>query len=250
MDKFSRLCIFSSTRYDNDIVSNTRYPLFFKLLDNCTHLWIDIFFVDSSTNASFLNQIENYTFTKIITVSDNGVTLWEKRRLALKESMNCDWKDIFMYIEPEKFSLISESFLSQAISIIEKWYDCVIPHRTELFNWKDCFASKIELLALDLVNNNILKSNIEYDFRFWPKIFNKKICTLFLEYNKDRNHIDKWDSIIMPFMQALAYWYKVESLNVDYSYTDEELNLEDLKDLQVKRIDQFECIMKEILKNY
>ena len=250
MNNIWKLCIFTSTKYDDDIVSNIRYPLFLKLLDNCTQLWIDIVFVDSSTNVSFLNQIGNYTFTKKITVSDNSLTLWEKRRFALKEAMNCNWKDVFMYIEPEKFSLINESFLSQAISIIEKWYDCVIPHRIELFNWKDCFASKIEWLALDLVNKSFLKSNIEYDFRFWPKMFNMNICKLFLDYNHDWNYVDKWDSIIIPFIQAVVQWYKIESLDVDYCYTDEELNLEDWKDLQFKRIDQFECIMKENLKIY
>lgn len=250
MNNFSWFCIFTSTKYDNDFISNIRYPLFLKLLDNCHQLWIDIVFVDSSTNDSFLNQIKNYTFTKMITVSDNGVTLWEKRRLALKETMNSNWKDIFMYIEPEKFSLINESFLSQAISIIEKWYDCVIPHRIKLFNWKDCFASKIEWLAIDLVNYNILKSSTEYDFRFWPKIFNKNMCKLFLKYNRDWNHTDRWDSIIIPFIQAVVQWYKINSLGVDYCYTDEELNLEHWRELQIKRIDQFECIMKEILKIY
>ena len=247
-NKFDKICIFTTTKYDNDDIWNVRYPLFFKLLKNCEDLWIDIIDVDDSSNSDFLGNLPNYKSFNFY--NDCWYkSLWEKRRASLKYAMELNGKEYFLWTEPEKFWLIKESIINNFLNLSDNWVDLVIPNRTLLFNGTGCMAAQTELIANDFCNEQ-LKSEVFYDFWFWPKFFSRKFCNIFLEYNKNGDRMDAQDSVVIPFINAIYNWVAAKSFDMDYKYTEWEILLEYTRPLIEKRLFLFDKILMEVLKSF
>lgn len=246
-NKFDKICIFTTTKYDNDDIWNVRYPLFLELLKNCETLWIDIVDIDESSNSDFLDNIPNYKSLKFFD-GRRYKSLWEKRRASLRYAMELSGKEYFLWTEPEKFWIIKESIIDNFLDLCSIWAELVIPNRSSLFNWIDCIAAQTEAIMNKFVCNNILNSDSFIDFLFWPKFFWKDMANLFLDYNKDLDMMDMQDSIVIPFINAISDWIIAKSFDIDYEYTKWEISLEQSKPLIIKRLFLFDKIMSEVLK--
>jgi len=245
-NKFDKICIFTTTKYDNDDIWNIRYPLFFKLLKNCEDLWIDIVDIDDSSNSNFLSKISDFKSIKFNS-DESYSSLWEKRRAALKYAMEIWNKEYFLWTEPEKFGLIKESVMNKFLHLCANWVNLVVPNRKLLFNWIDCMAAQTEFIANKFCNEQ-LNSDSFFDLWFWPKFFSKNICSYFLEYNQHSDKMDAQDSVVIPFINAISKWVTAKSFEVDYKYTEWEILLEKTKPLIEKRLFLFDKILMEVLK--
>lgn len=247
-NKFDKICIFTTTKYDNDDIWNVRYPLFLKLLENCEKLWIDIVNIDESSNSDFCDNIPDYISLKFF----DGrwyKSLWEKRRASLRYAMEFSGKEYFLWTKPEKFWLIKESIINNFLDLSNRWADLVIPNRTLLFNGTDCMAAQTEFIANKFCNEQ-LKSDSFFDFWFWPKFFSRNFCNIFLEYNKNCDRMDAQDSVVIPFINAIYNWVVAKSFDIEYKYTEREILLEYTKPLIEKRLFLFDKTLMEVLKSF
>ncbi len=252
--------VFTSTQYWEDEISNIRLELFFKTLDRLLLLWIKITIADSSTNQNFINRLKEYENLwnwKIFVLYWCNESMWEKRRRCLKEWIE-HFKNTKYYIwtEPEKYDLFSNTNISKIINPILRWKaDLVVPKRNkkwqmpEFFDWiEQRWMNRANKLIKK--NNYKWKSNEELDLWFWPKIFNNKWINYYLGYNIDWNQIDLWDQHIIPTMQAVKdQVLRIMSVPINYTYDQKEIELES-KLLKEKRLQQYKKIKKSITDNF
>jgi hypothetical protein len=93
-----------------------------------------------------------------------------------------------------------------------------------------------------------MKSKMEYDLRFWPKMFDRKWAEYFLQYNKDNSRADTRDSHINPVIKAYKEGLEIKSVDVEYNYDESEINIEVTRELREKRLEQYRSLLAELLK--
>lgn len=137
-----------------------------------------------------------------------------------------------IWTEPEKHTLIPELYKTVE-PVFRKEADLVIPQRISLASYpkEQEYAERIGNLTFYYLTGH------ELDLWFGPRVTNQRALQHFLEYKGDYG--DRWDSIFIPILRAVAADLKVISIEVNYTHPAEQTNEEsgDISFL-VKRIEQ------------
>src|SRR3989344_4598190 len=165
------------------------------------------------------------------------------RRQVIQISLESS-KDVILWMEIEKVGIIK--YLSElAKPIILGEADMVIPKRKSLKSYP-----KTQQYAEPL--GNLLWKTLtgeELDVWFGPKLFNQETSQYFLNYSGEYG--DKWDSIMMPVMDALYGGKKVISYVIDYEHPKKQTKVEEGNlELDLKRIEQLSTLANPLIKHW
>jgi glycosyltransferase involved in cell wall biosynthesis len=160
------------------------------------------------------------------------------RRQALTRAGEIAGPDgIVVWMEPEKLGFVDQIYAA-VHPIIRGEADLVVPARRSLASYppEQQHAEQIGDLAFEYL------TGIKLDPWFGPRVMNQAALTHFLNY--DGKYGDKWDSIFVPVLRAVAVGLRVVSVEVDYTHPAEQTKAEtgDI-DMLIKRIDQLENLV-------
>lgn len=256
-EPFSDLTIFTTTFYRGDEASQLRAELTLGTLANAQKLGIKCVVVDGGSNSEFLEKLKNFNNVTIVE-EDPAWGMGGGRRAGLREAIEhatpyCLW------FEPEKTNLITRECLEPMIKPLrEGKVDIVVPKRTEegmagLPKIQKWFEERANRRATRIMygispgdTTKIKKGgDEEIDFWFGPKAFNPRGAKFFLSYQA--KGVDKWDSIIVPVINAHKAGLIIASIGVPYTYDERQKNSEEgSRAMKQKRLDQYRQILSEM----
>lgn len=241
-EKFPDLTIFTTTYYGADETSNFREKMAENFLANTAALNIKCIVIDGGSNQNFLKKIE---FFKNVQIEiDPTLKTGESRRRALEVARNkCD-TPYFLWTEPEKTNLITEESINKMIGLLRDGQaDIVVPKRRskdslpKLQAWTESRAAKRTAKIMGA------QAEEELDLWFGPKMFNRESAKYFLDY---QGKLDKWDSIIVPVINAYKDGKRVSSVIIDYVHPPEQTAGETAdREIKKKRVEQYVKILAE-----
>ncbi len=159
------------------------------------------------------------------------------RRQAIEEAFKTN-KEIIIWIEPEKYTFIKE--IKKCVeSIINHEADMVIPKRKSLATYP-LAQQYVEPFA-----NLMWKDVTGLDLDIWSgfKVFKRTLSKYFLDYNGEYG--DKWESIVIPVIDAIANGERVVGVEIDYVHPIEQTKSEEGNfDFHRKRIEQLNNFLK------
>jgi len=241
--KFSDLTIITSTFYGPDHVAQMRQKLAEKFLENCYNLNINCVVVDGGSNQAFIDKIKSLeNVTLVIKLS---ATMGESRREALRLAMEKYGTPYYLWAEPEKNSLIEDTFLeSMIVNLREGLVDIIVPERATLDSYPEQQAwleKRANKRATKIMNPALGKS---LDLWFGPKMFNQAGAKYFTEYKTD---LDKWDWAVGPVINAYKDGLRVMPVEVDYQVDASQKETEESdKVTKKKRLKQYVSTLQEL----
>lgn len=259
-EKFSDLIIFTTTCYGTDRTSEIRSNLASQFFQNAKKLGIRCVVLDGSiNNPQFRQQLKQLDNVDLLLEEDilkqektTSLTMGEGRRLALKSALE-KYQNVpyFLWSEPEKNDLIKPENIAKMINQLrEKQADIVIPARqTKAFQTLPKFQAWSEQRAnkrtTQLIRND---QNESVDLWFGPKMFSRNIAQYFLDY---KGKLDKWDAVMVPFIQAFQDGKIISSVNVNFQYDQSQLeNEQGSRSFKKKRVDQYGELLAAIGEGY
>lgn len=246
--KFDNLVVFTSTMYGTDPASNVRVRLALQFLERAKELGIKVVVVEGgSTNQEFLQEVTSARFPNLELVRSQTSAMGPKRREGLKTAMEkFPNASCFLYTEPEKPDLISASNIENMMEALEKGADIVVPERKGGLRNYPRLQTWMENRANKRVNKLTRPGTEKVDMWFGPKMFNRNGALEFLEYNKDGDKLDLWDSVHVPVITADKKDKKIASVPVDFTYPEEQRAMEEgNKEFDKKRLEQYKKILAE-----
>jgi hypothetical protein len=244
---FPDLVIFNSTLYKDDKISKIRQELALNFFENARKLGIKCVVVDGGSNKEFLEKLKS--FANVTLKIDPSLGMGESRREALRMAMEKFKNPYFLYADPEKYDLIKEKTISLMISQLrESKADIIVPKRTSMKSAPTKLQAWIEKRANNRarkIMNEGKEKKIEEELDLWfgPKMFNQDGAKYFQEYS---GTLDKWDSIIVPVVNAYRDGKNIRSVNIDYQYDPSEKKGEEgSREMAEKRLKQYREILAE-----
>lgn len=243
---FQDLVLFTTTLYGTDPISKVREKLALKLFENAAELGVRCIVVDGGSNQSFLEKLRQ--FDSVETLIETTLKMGEGRRQALKQALAHQDANYFLWVEPEKDSLVNKDSLGSMIKgLRQNQVDIVVPRRISkksMPKFQAWIESRANKRAGRLLPSDINEPDQELDLWFGPKMFNRDGARFFAEY---QGNLDKWDSVIKPVLEAAQAGKRISSVEVDYDYDlsqseSEETNVE----IKRKRLDQYTKILTEL----
>lgn len=131
------------------------------------------------------------------------------RRQAIAEAFKLAQTEVVVWLEPEKFNLIS--YLNDIVRpIAQNRADLVVPGRKDMSSYprEQEHAERLGNLIFYYLTRRKL------DVWFGPRAMNRRAADYFLAYESDYG--DKWDSIFIPLLRAIKNDLKVEGVIVNY----------------------------------
>lgn len=241
---FNDLVVFTTTLYGTDRQSEVRQKLAQRLFENCEQLGMACVVVDGGSNQRFIEKASSLKHLKFAVNPQLG--MGQSRREALRIAMeNFPRADFFLWLEPEKDSLVSQESLNAMLADLRTGQaDIVVPKRKSkatlpaLQSWIETRANRRA--------GNLFDPKLEEELDLWfgPKVFNRKGAEYFIKY---QSSLDKWDSIIKPVIQAYQDGAIIKSVEVDYNYHPRQSQMEeDDRMIKMKRLMQYRQILSEI----
>ncbi len=208
-----------------------------RLAENSIRIGVDsgyfMIVVDGGSSDELLTKFEKYG-AEVYSVSLE--TMGASRRKAINKAYNTG-REIIAWTEPEKENYI-KNIVDTARPILGGSADFVIPKRKSMKSYPlsqqhtetFCNAFCKDLTGLDL------------DFCFGPRTWNREVSHYFLEY--DGLYGDKWDSIFIPIIHAIANKKKVIGVDVEYNHPSKQTKIEE-HDLSFykKRLEQLDNVI-------
>lgn len=194
--------------------------------------------VDGGSSDEFLKEISSYGL-EVHLHHEPKMGLGESRRHAISMAMKLG-RYAIAWVEPEKADYI-RSIADTVRPIDEGAADMVVPRRTSL----DSYPTTQQ--HAEKLGNFFWKDLTGHDLDMWfgPRTFRRDIAAYFTDYNGEYG--DKWDSIFIPVMNAIADGKKVASVNVDYTHPAEQTAFEDHRlDFHWKRIQQLQNLLPSL----
>ncbi|MEK6933397.1 MAG: glycosyltransferase [Nanoarchaeota archaeon] len=232
--KKEKVIIATSTLYraDNE-TDKIRAKLALEMIKKAKKEGYEIIVVDAGSPKKIRNEFEK---AGAIVIPDRSETMGASRREAFREAFNRG-AEIIIWMEPEKHDYIRN--IEKSIKpIMENKAEMVIPNRKS-FNSYPKAQQYIEPFA-NLFWKELTKADL--DMWFGVRIFKRSLAHYFLEYRGEYG--DKWDSLFIPIINALADGRKIESVKIDYVHDNRQTkNEEHSLDFYKKRIDQLNLLM-------
>ena len=229
-----KVVIATSTLYRaNNKTDIIRSDLALKTIKKARKEGYEIIVVDA---GSPLNLRDKFEKAGAIVIEDKSNTMGASRREAFREAYDRG-AEIIIWMEPEKHDYIRN--IEKSIKpIIENKAEMVIPKRKS-FNSYPKAQQYIEPFA-NLFWKELTKADL--DVWFGVRIFKRELAHYFLEYRGEYG--DKWDSLFIPIINALADGIIIKSVEINYRHDSiqtksEEHSLEFYK----KRIEQLNLLM-------
>ena len=158
------------------------------------------------------------------------------RRQAIKEAYNTE-KKVIAWTEPEKEDYI-QKIADTACPILDGSADLVIPRRKSMQSYP-LVQQHTEAFCNDFCRE---LTGFDLDFCFGPRTWHRNMSHYFLDYSG--NYGDKWDSLFIPVVHAIADGKKVIGVKIEYNHPIEQTKVEE-HDLffYKKRLEQLENVM-------
>lgn len=254
-EQFKDLAVYTSTLYKEDPVSKVRAPLAIKFLENARDLGIRCVVTDSGSNQEFLDKLSGMENVTVVDDSEKKASMGESRRSALDKAEHLDGTEFFLYADPEKDDLITKENINEMLEMLRNdEADIVVPQRKSLESyppfqaWVEKRANKRATeLAEGYSESN--QDSKPLDLWFGPKMMNRKGAKFFENYNDAKDKLDKWDSIIVPVIEAHNAGLRIGTVEVDYdvdtTQRDSEVNDPTVaKPMLKKRVEQYIKILE------
>lgn len=164
-----------------------------------------------------------------------------RRQAMALAAANCQPGGVVVWMEPEKLDFVR--WIKQAAEpILLGQADLVLPKRKSLHTYP------LEQQLAEQLGNLTVESLLgqEFDFWFGPRLWSPQALHHMLDYAKpgSRDYGDKWDSIMIPCLRAMADGLRVVSVEVGYEHPPEQTQEEEGDvELIAKRIAQLHNIV-------
>lgn len=260
-EQFKDLAIYTSTLYKEDPISRVRAPLAIKFLENARRLGIKCVVTDSGSNNEFLEAVGQMENVTLVDDSHVKASMGESRRSALEKASSLEGVEFFLYADPEKDDLITQQNICNMLQILRNnEADIVVPQRKSLESYPP-FQAWIEKRANKRATKLAKGYNESHevakhlDLWFGPKMMNLAGSKFFENYNRDKGKLDKWDSIIVPVIEAHNAGLRIGTVEVDYEVDttrrDSEVSHPEIaKSMSRKRLEQYVKILEAVGDEY
>lgn len=256
-EELKNLIIYTGVYYTKSALYDARSQIWFKTFDNAQKLGIKVIVRnDGGLLPEMLERIKAYENITIVEKDPSKKnTLGSGRREALQKAIEVAKKEgiekpVFLWTEPEKDDLITETNLAPLVAEINAGANMVIPERGEkAWNQLPKQQRWLEQRAEKRVQEKIMKSDERLDLWFGPKALDLAGADYFLAYNSNEDKTDLWDSLMVPVLEAKKDGLKVKSVSLDFSY-DESQTAKGAEakqeEIPTKRMEQYSQILKEL----
>src|SRR3989344_3283074 len=257
-EELKNLIIYTGIYYQDNETYRTRSKIWFQTFDNAQKLGVRVVVRnDGGLPESILERIRAYSNITIVEKTTPN-TLGGGRREALQRAIEIAYKKnienpVFLWTEPEKDNLITEETLLKMISEIRNGTHITVAEREEkAWNQLPELQRWIEKRANERANKiakRVAGSEVELDWWFAPKAFDRIGANYFLKYNSQKDRLDLWDAIMFPIVDAMRDGIKVKGVSIDFLYNQSQIDNESdesNKEIKIKRIEQYAQILKEL----
>lgn len=235
------ITLVTSTKYDllSD-VSKTRAKLALRTITQAIDFGFEVIVVDSGSSKKFKSKLDA---TGALVEHKKNLSMGAARRagflLASKKR-----SEIVTWLEPEKTSFVSQ-ILNTAKPILKGSADIVIPARKSLDSYPD-------FQHLEEYTGNMFWADLtgmKLDIWFGPKTIHRSSLKYFTRYKG--KYGDKWESLVIPVIDAYFDGKRIASVTVNYTHSKQETNLEqgNIKS-NVKRIEQLTLLTTSMYKHW
>lgn len=211
-----------------------RFKLATKFVKEAVKAGHEVVIVDGSPLPEIGEQLRNLG-ASVCAQREKG--MGPGRREALRLASD---SDVIAWVEPEKHPLVP--FLEVLAEKVRAGADMVIPRRRSLGSYP-----KYQEISEHKGNweAGSMTGRPELDLWFGPRVMNLKGLSHFLAY--DGLYEDRWDSIFIPVMWAIADGSRVVSHTVDYVHPAEQTAAEEGDATMDKKRDvQLESLLQAI----
>lgn len=241
-----RLHIATTTFYPN--ANDLRFELASRFVKDAVAEGHKVVVVDDSPDAAVADR---FLHLGAVVEKQTAKGMGPGRRQALKKAYDLSISEnqadpAFAWIEPEKFPLVP--YLKDLVPLIERGADIVIPRRQSLASYPT-YQEACELRGNWAAGS--LTGRPELDLWFGPRLMGFRGLRYFLDYEGD--HGDRWDSIFIPVVRAIAIGRSVLSATVPYLHPAEQtaaeegnLEMDKKRDIQLETL--LACIRTECKK--
>ncbi len=229
-----KVIVATSTLYREDNVTDKiRAKLALKTIKKARKDGYEIIVVDTGNWIELRKRFEK---SGAIVIEDKSETMGASRREAFREACNRN-ADIIIWMEPEKHDFI-RSIKECVKPIIENKADIVIPKRKSVKSYP--LAQQLIEPFANLFWKELTKSDL--DMWFGVRIFRREVSHYFLEYRGEYG--DKWDSLFIPIINALAKKKKIVSIEINYKHDKSQTKDEEHSiDFYKKRVEQLNTLL-------
>ena len=213
---------------------DVRIGLALRTAEEAKKLKILMVCADDGIPAELKRKLENLK----VVFCEGGGGMGASRRKAMKKALKLVGKDgVYVWMEPEKHSLVSE--LGKAMAPVFKGRaDLVVMERKSMSS----YPSEQQLLEQFGNKAFFYITGRKLDVWFAAKAMNLAALKYFLEYRGEYG--DLWDSVHIPLLRVIAAGLRIAGVKVNYVHPKEQTNNEtgNLYFLE-KRIDQLKNLV-------
>ena len=233
------IIVATTTRKSSDV----RAKLALKTFQVIKEMAYELVVVYGGSDLEFRSQVNDYC---TLLVNDENRGMGASRRLAVANALEVvlryNQKPVVIWMEPEKLDLV-RFFQYITKPVIEGAADLIVPKRSCMNSYplEQEYAESMGNLAVEYLIGK------ELDLWFGPRVFNEQSAQIFLDYQGEYG--DKWDSIFIPVLRAMAQGLRVKSVSVDYQHPPEQ-TVEETGNLDflIKRLDQLQNLIPALKK--
>ncbi len=253
-EKFKNIIVVTGVFYADNEMYRSRSKIWPKTFANAEKLGIKMVVRNDGGLPSEMledfQKFENLTFVN----KEKPNTLGGGRREAFQKALEiADVEGInnpvIVWIEVEKDNFINETNLSRLQEEVKNGTNIIIPERGEkawaqLPEVQGFLEQRAEGRFQQILENETQGSfNKKLDIWFGPKVFNREGAKYFLEYNKEGDKTDLWDSLMVPVVEAIKKGEKVQSVEMDFLYDKGLIESDSSREASIKRIEQYTQIL-------
>ncbi|MBI4085265.1 MAG: hypothetical protein HY432_02035 [Candidatus Liptonbacteria bacterium] len=214
---------------------NVRAQLALKTAEEAGKKGLPMVVVDGGSYKEFAIDV---TEQGAIFNINEGLSMGASRRQAISDAWDVAGPNgAVLWMEPEKWPLISQVFLMEA-AMENAGADIVVPARKTMEGYP-----AIQQAAERLGNMYFAKvTGHELDVWIGPRLIGPNAIQYFLDYRGE--HGDRWDSIFVPIIRAIAAGLKVIGCETDYVHPAEQTAAEEAApDMDLKRFHQLKNLV-------
>ncbi len=227
-----KLAIATSTLYSPD--DAVRPPLALGMIREALERGYDVVVSDGGSSDAFLQELCRTGATVIETCG----TMGSQRRQAMQKASELE--SIVAWLEPEKRPYIAELWKT-GVPILEGSADIVVPSRQNLAGYPPVQQ------GVEYAGNAIWKALTGTDLDVWfgPRTVKSDRVHYFTHY--DGRHGDRWESIFVPLIEAIADGNRVLDVPVEYTHPTQQILQESLDPHFIaKRLSQLYFISRAV----
>jgi hypothetical protein len=224
------IVIATTTMYKD--VNETRAKLAIETVKNAGISGYKILIVDSSPDSKVRKIFSDHG---ALVSPQNHPGMGKGRRQAILEAANVEGRGIIIWMEPEKCTFVPK--IERLVNRMGN-ADIIIPGRTSLSSYP------IDQQRFEWLGNYRFYelTGMSLDIWFGPRIMKLEGIYYFLTYKGEYG--DKWDSIFIPILRAIADRKKVIDARINYHHPESQTKEEEGHlDLFNKRREQLNSLV-------